>query len=245
MAHFKDKLQVFFLGLLLGLLLGGGFFLFKLDQYVKELSIYKSLTQHKEQPDESSSVKGDKPGPVSTGHSYGPSNPGPNPKLQTKRDSMPVSELTSSSQKQSNDSLRKSDSTLLSSSNTENIVIRKDELLTAHTVEVLNINPVASNSVTQKDSAAAKMAGIREERSSGRQFSSVEFWSSPLNFKGYKMSHNKVVLYGISEPENMKLYKLDDEIYLLCGTAVFHLEYSNDFHGYERVTSDGILSKLK
>jgi len=244
MAHFKDKLQVFFLGLLLGLLLGGGFFLFKLDQYVKELSIYKSLTQHKEQSSETSDVKGDKQGPVSTVHSYGQSNPGPNPKLQVQRDSMPVSELTSS-KKQGNDSLRKSDSTFQSTANTENIVIRKDELLTAHTVEVLNINPVASNSVTQKDSIAAKMAGVREERSSGRQFSSVEFWSSPLNFKGYKMSHNKVVLYGISEPENMKLYKLDDEVYLLCGTAVFHLEYSNDFHAYERVTSDGILSKLK
>ena len=46
-SFFRDKLQVFFLGLLLGLVLGGGFFLLKLDQYVKELSFYKSLTEEK------------------------------------------------------------------------------------------------------------------------------------------------------------------------------------------------------
>ena len=43
-SYFRDKLQVFFLGFLLGIVLGGGFFLLKFDSYIKDLSFYKSLT---------------------------------------------------------------------------------------------------------------------------------------------------------------------------------------------------------
>src|ERR1700733_11969403 len=48
MAPFKDKLQVFIMGLMLGLLVGCGFFIFKLDDYFRELNFYKHLSQRQE-----------------------------------------------------------------------------------------------------------------------------------------------------------------------------------------------------
>ena len=51
--QFGNRLQVFFLGLLLGIVLSGGFFLLKLDDYVKDLALVKSFTDpEKETPEE-------------------------------------------------------------------------------------------------------------------------------------------------------------------------------------------------
>jgi len=34
----------------------------------------------------------------------------------------------------------------------------------------------------------------------------VEFWLSPLNFRGYKLSHSKLILYGFEQPEALSLH---------------------------------------
>src|ERR1035437_1411750 len=45
MSSFKDKSQVFVIGLMAGLIVAGGFFILKLDNYFKELSFYKSISK--------------------------------------------------------------------------------------------------------------------------------------------------------------------------------------------------------
>jgi hypothetical protein len=244
MSHFKDKLQVFFLGLLLGLLLGGGFFLFKLDQYVKELSIYKSFTQHNEQSasqtgkeEQIEEKKAVKPVvQIPAGHSN---------ELTPSRDTAHKADKPLLAEKSISDSLKSSDSLAPVSANQDDIVLKKDELLFSRSVELINISPVANNISNSKDSLAAKVAGVRDDRPSGRQFCPVEIWTSPLNYKGYKMSRTKIILYGLNDADALRLFKLDDEIYLHCGSQVFRMEYTNEFHPYEKVISENILSKLK
>jgi len=245
MAGFKEKFQVFFIGLLLGLILGGSFFLFKLDQYVKELSIYKSFTQHKETAIEDRAVKNTKPDDKTQQKTYSPIHAGSAAASTPSKDSLHLGQMNAGARKTTSDSLHNSDTTAITSIGSEDFVLRKDELISARSIEILNISPVALNSGGQHDSIAAKLAGVRDDHVSGRQFASVEFWSSPVNYRGYKMSHSKVVLYGLSESENLKLFKLDDEVYLQYGPVVFHLEYSNEFHPYEKVVSEGVLAKFK
>src|SRR4051812_41916314 len=45
MTGLKDKIQIFLIGLLLGILLGGSFFILKLDGYFKQLSFYKRAVE--------------------------------------------------------------------------------------------------------------------------------------------------------------------------------------------------------
>jgi hypothetical protein len=73
----------------------------------------------------------------------------------------------------------------------------------------------------------------------------IEFWSSPLNYKGYKMSKYKLVLYGIASAEGLKLFKLDDDIYMKSASFVYHLDAFSDFKAYERITDESIIFKLK
>jgi hypothetical protein len=248
MSGFKDKLQIFFLGLLLGLLLGGGFFLFKLDQYVKELSIYKSITHSNDSftshPDPKEQEQADK----STSHT----KPVYTMNTPASRSGRKDSSLTASNAQKSRlgaDSVKLSDS--ISHANaepqqvSEDIILRKDELLSTRLLEELNISMVAVNPANSHDSLAAKMAGVRDEHAASRQYSTVEFWISPLNYKGYKMNRSKLVLYGLGDVSGVRLYKLDDEMYLHTGSVIYRLDYTNDFKPYERVTSEAILSKLK
>src|ERR1044071_9476068 len=66
--QFGNRLQVFFLGLLLGVVLAGGFFLLKLDQYVKEKLAQTNvlMDDNKDQPDETTADQTDKTSPDKT-----------------------------------------------------------------------------------------------------------------------------------------------------------------------------------
>jgi hypothetical protein len=243
MANFKDKLQVFFLGLLLGLILGGGFFLFKLDQYVKELSIYKSFTHNQLPEPVTSSLPEIKNPEKKNEKCHMAVTPPPQTAPARQIDSLALTGVGHTTVQ--TDSLKRSDSLSQALATREEIVLRKDELLETRSFELINVSPVASNSGISRDSLAAKMAGVRDDHAAGRQFSTVEFWTSPLNYKGYKMSRTKIVLYGVTDPESVKLFKLDDEVYLHSGSIVYHLDNTNEFRPYERVSSEAILSKLK
>ena len=70
-------------------------------------------------------------------------------------------------------------------------------------------------------------------------------WQSPLNYKGYKMSKYKIALYGIVNIEGLKIYTLDDVIYLRNGSMVYKLEFSSEYKSYENIVEESLLSKLK
>ena len=136
------------------------------------------------------------------------------------------------------------DTIYLNHNNSDDVVVRKDELLSTKTVEVINLNPTVSRA-NAKDSLLQKVSGIRDDRNNTKQYFNIEFWQSPLNYKGYKMSKYKIVLYGIALNDGMKVFKLDDVIYLKNLTNVFKLDYTSDFAFYERITDELIISKLK
>ncbi len=123
------------------------------------------------------------------------------------------------------------------------IVVRKDELLSTKTLEVNNLSPVAKASA--KDSLLQKVSGMKDDKNSASQFFNIEFWKSPLNYKGYKMSKYKIVLYGIAYAEGLKVYRLDDVVYLKQSSFFYRLDYGSDFRQYERITDETVINKLK
>jgi len=138
--------------------------------------------------------------------------------------------------------LRDSSGELLRPENPEGIVVKKDELLSSRNVTLVNISAPAGSS---GDSLLLEVSGIRDDRKNVIVAFTVEFWQSPINYKGYKMGKNKIILFGISSGEEIKLYRLNDEIYMKRQQQVYHLDYSNDFSQFERVNDQFLLAKLK
>jgi hypothetical protein len=219
-SYFRDKLQVFILGFLLGIVLGGGFFLLKLDSYVKELSFYKSLTQ-KDDKDENDlqPVKGAEDKPKAK-------KPKDKPRTYTATDNISMR----------SDSLAASDTSFSQGFTPEaggdEIVIRKDEMLDTKPMAISNLDIPA-------DSANTKTAA------DNGHYITIEFWKSPLNYRGYKFSRSRLVLFGFETADVAGLYKSQNSTYLKTSIGVFRLEASSDFHQFERVTDESLIARMQ
>ena len=236
MSSFKEKSQGFVIGILVGLVVAGGFFVFKLDDYFKELNFYKSV---------SNTFSSDKTEATEPEVKEASSTEVKEKKKKEKSAKVESEESDIEAQVTGNlDSVKISkDSLTLENPIMDDVVVRKDELLSTKTLEVLNLDPV--DKMTSKDSLLQKVSGIKDDRSSSKQYVNVEFWASPLNYKGYKMSKYKLVLYGIASSEGLKLYKLDDVTYLKNAAFIYRLDAFGDFKAYERITDESIITKLK
>lgn len=122
----------------------------------------------------------------------------------------------------------------------ENIIVKKDELLAVKNVQVIEIE--STERITKKDSVLQNISGIKEPVATGWYI--IEYWKSPINYKGYKTNKNKIVLFGIAEAEKPKLFKIGDDFYLRNNERVFRLRKSAEFIALESITDPSIISKL-
>jgi hypothetical protein len=235
MINFKEKAQIFIVGLSIGLLVAGAFFILKLDDYFKELNLLKrvshTFTSPEKKAEQIEPLREEKPAKKRKDLTENPD------KISQDTLLLQDPDLTNLSDTISRDSIQ---SALLAA---EDIVVKQDELISTRTIEVYNMSPTAK--LNSKDSLLQKVSGIKDDKQTGKQMFNVELWSSPLNYKGYKMSKYKIVLYGITAMDAVKLYKLEDVIYLKLSSAVYRLDYISDFKSYDRVTDEQIITKLK
>lgn len=225
MARLSDKIQTFVLGLLFGVVLGGGFFLLKLDDYFKELKFYKNALR-KEQAD---TLLQESAKPLLTKKNNLVKLLPQEPKKKLV-DSLALSLTTDSL------SLNKLDSIVP----VDEIVVRKDEMITSKQIEAINISSTVNVS---KDSLLASVSGINTP--SEKNSFSIEFWQSPINYKGYKLNKNKIVIYGIPATDELLLYKIDGNLFLKHASFVYRLVLANDFKQFEKINDEQILAKLK
>lgn len=221
-SYFRDKLQVFVLGFLLGIVLGGGFFLLKLDSYVKELSFYKSLTEKDEKDENDLKDLQDELDKPKT----------KKPKKVDSRNSSSNDQITMNPDSGSVDTLPLA---MNNEAGGDEIIIRKDELLGQKVLAVSNPDhPEENDSVTGKPAA-----------DNPRSYITVEFWKSPLNYRGYKFSRNKLVVFGLETNDIESVFKTDNSIYLKTAIGLFRIEPSTDFRQMERVTDESLISKMQ
>lgn len=220
--QFGNRLQVFLLGLLFGIVLSGGFFLLKLDHYVKDFAMNNPLTSSdKEEEQATTDEQQKKDQPVKTRKNTTVKDISTN---DAAGDSTDVAD--------SNDS---TDATMVSDPNGD-IVVRTNELLGEKVVPLVNLDGTKTI-----DSIRSKEAGIKEDP--GKTVT-IEFWQSPLNYKGYTLTRSRLVLFGFTTDDQLTLYRLDNAMFMKTGGGVFRLENTADFRQLERVTDEALLARL-
>lgn len=215
---FRDRFTIFLLGFLFGIVLGGGFFVLKLDEYVKELALYKSITEpakeEEAQPAEEKEQNKKKPSKKQVTERVVQ-----NDSTTVRSDSGSISNYT------------------MSYDEDDEIVIRKDEMIATQLITVVNLDPFnATDSLMQKE-AGVKLDAERNV--------TVEFWRSPLNYKGYKMSRSRLVLFGIPQSDLQSVTRLNGITYMRTVSGIYKLEPTAEFRQPERVTDESVLSKIK
>ncbi len=124
-----------------------------------------------------------------------------------------------------------------------NIIVKKDEMLASKSLEFINLSGIIAN--TSKDSLIQKVSGIRDDKNNSPATMLVEFWQSPINYKGFKMSKNKIVLFGMPEQDVVRVYKTDEGIYLKTLQGVYKLDFTNEFKSFDRINDESLIAKLK
>ncbi len=138
----------------------------------------------------------------------------------------------------------------------ESIVVKKDELFFTIYSKVIDKDEIdslanAKKDTTQKSTAQQTAnalnpeAKLPEENLKQPKVCQVELWKSPVNYKGYKMAKNKVVLYGLDNPELVRIYNLNNSVYLGYENDFYKLESTFDFLSYSKVRDKTVLNKLK
>ncbi len=219
MPRATQKLQIFILGLTIGLLAGGLFFILKLDDYFTQFSFSTSKNNASITEEKVENVK---------------------ERLTTETGSVLSVKKTKMAPGQPDTSLEvKATLTASSAVSAESITVLTDELISVKNITVKDLNPSIKNS---NDSLLAALSDIQEP--SKTDFFMIEFWKTPLNSKGYKMSRHRLLLYGLQENADLSIIKHENNYYLRNNIAVYRLDYTADFRPLEKVADDIILEKF-
>lgn len=136
------------------------------------------------------------------------------------------------------------DSTYLVSKDQPEFVIKKDQLLISYQIAAIEkgsnsdkpeTHTEAGSSLSQ--SAVEKLnpaAGLVEKETPTANYE-VEFWISPINYRGYKLINNKLILFGIEEPDAVKLFRIDGDLFMRYGNDYYRLWPGTEFMAYKRV----------
>lgn len=104
---------------------------------------------------------------------------------------------------------------------TEELNINRDELLGSKRIAITYLNRPE-----KKDSLMKEMLGIKETMP--RELN-VQFWRSPVNFSGYKLSKNTLVLYGLPAQLAYKIYSKDMVYYLANDAFFYKIDVTQEF----------------
>ncbi len=109
---------------------------------------------------------------------------------------------------------------------TEHSDVRKDELLLVKDI-VFN---------TDKDLLLDSLMGVTNK---GQETVSVtvEFWESPINFRGYKRSPKKIIIFGAKNHENVEFKMKNGKLIMTDNNSKYLLRYSNVFLKFEPLTA--------
>ena len=219
--QFRQKVPVFIFGVSVGLLAGCLFFLFKLDTYIRNfnLSLLNQKQNISEQVISPKKEEGDNQSKDKDTYKA---------KTEAKKESNTSSKNVSL--------ISMNDITDSSYVNSENYQVLKEELISVKNLYVKTLTPEEKTSFA--DSLAASLAGVTNPPK--EEFFMIEFWKTPLNSKGYKMTRSRLLIYGYPEKTDLALVKRDDNYYLRNNKMVYRLSYSSEFKPMERSNANDV-----
>lgn len=119
----------------------------------------------------------------------------------------------------------------------ESITVAQEELLSVKNIKVIDLDGTA-----KRDTLTGQLAGVTSNDYPNMFF--VEFWKTPLNSKGYRMTRNRVILYGLSDFSSITIYKVDDNFYLKDDDVVYKISSGTEFKPMELVNDSELLAKI-
>jgi len=121
----------------------------------------------------------------------------------------------------------------------DDIIVKRDELISSYPLTLIVQDKQAAR--TKSDSLLRGFQGDSNRPTEYR----IEFWKSPVNFKGFKFVRNAIVVFGLDPQEPVKLYSLEEKLFLRHGNQVYRLHVTEKFEAFSKLTDETTLKQLR
>lgn len=119
--------------------------------------------------------------------------------------------------------------------------IKKDRLVLISNYIIPNFSGFTKNDSEERDSLFNHQK-IKTPKEKNKLI--VEFWESPINYKGYKTRDNKLVLFGVDDKEAISFILHNNIVYLKFKSTFYPIENSIDFKMLIPVNNAQLLNQL-
>ncbi len=116
------------------------------------------------------------------------------------------------------------DDDFLEPKNKNEITVIKDELL--HKTEIVLQHHI--------DNKLDSLMGVTPRKTDGQKVT-IEFWKSPINYRGYKRSPNKIVIYGAQKHEEAQIVQTEKNVFLIDNNKKYLLKMTDVFLKLEAI----------
>jgi len=130
-----------------------------------------------------------------------------------------------------------SDSLMLSMM--QDSLLSEDHISTEKLIKTISLTLNYLTEEVEDDTAIKDMLGIEEVKTNSVF---VEFWESPLNFEGYKLSKKKLIVYGLSPQFDYKFYKDGSDYFLSYQSIYLKMRETQDFLPFAEVSKSEVFN---
>lgn len=121
----------------------------------------------------------------------------------------------------------------------EEMIIRKDEMTGVRDIPVEFMDQPPAQ---EPDSLLLSAAEIKNDQVK-KPVVHVEFWHSPVNFKGYKFDGRHLLTYGPSPEDDLDIYVRRGMYFLMWGDQMYRLERRDDFSPFQKIDREEFLQQ--
>jgi hypothetical protein len=125
----------------------------------------------------------------------------------------------------------------------EDIEVKKDVMVASVSVPVIDKTREKDESLSKDVAQKLPDADLPQDERVDTFI--VEFWASPVHYKGYKMSKNKIVVFGLENIEDVKLYRVTNSIFMRYDEVWYAMAYTYDFTPYQKLKDTEVPAELK
>ncbi|MBL7900146.1 MAG: hypothetical protein JNJ99_16545 [Crocinitomicaceae bacterium] len=117
--------------------------------------------------------------------------------------------------------------------------LTEDHISTEKLIKTITLSLNYLSEEVEQDTAIKDMLGIDEVKTNSVF---VEFWESPLNFEGYKLSKKKLIVYGLSPQFDYKFYKDGSDYFLSYQNVYLKMRETQDFLPFAEVAKSEVFN---
>lgn len=101
------------------------------------------------------------------------------------------------------------------------------------------VNIHGDNKTAEKDSMAGELAHIKPAGSK----MTIEFWESPVNYKGYRLGRDKMIVFGVI-PDDVRMVKYNGDLYLVTINNIYEVGACTDFCQLRPIKDKTLLANI-